>query len=160
MSLVNPSVPRHETAPPRPLTDAERATLLAAADALIPAGPGVPSAAAAPGYTAWLDRALAARTDAFDGIVVAAGRLHDVHGPELLDALRRMSTEEPDAFHGLSAVLAGAYLMIPEVRAAIGYPGQIRHPAAFDAAADEIMSGILDPVIERGPIYVDPDPPR
>jgi hypothetical protein len=159
LSVTNPSVPRHETGPPRPLHEDELATLLAAADALIPAGPGVPSAAIAPGYVAWLDRALAARSDAFETIVTAAGRLQGIAAPELLDALRRMSADEPELFHDLSAVLAGAYLMVPEVRAAIGYPGQVRRPAAFDEAAEEIMSGILDPVIERGPIYVEPSDP-
>jgi hypothetical protein len=160
MTALNPSVPRHETRPPRPLHDDEREILLAAADALIPEGPGLPSAAAAPGYEAWLDRALAARSEAFEAIVAAAGRLQGLGPPALLDALRRMSTEEPERFQSLSAVLAGAYLMVPEVRAAIGYPGQVRKPAAFDEAAEELMSGILDPVIERGPIYLEPGAPR
>lgn len=34
-----------------------------------------------------------------------------------------MSAEQPLVFQPLSAVLA-AYLMVPEVRKAIGYPGQ------------------------------------
>jgi hypothetical protein len=46
-----------------------------------------------------------------------------------------------------------AYLMIPEVRTAIGYPGQRRHHPQFDEAANQITDGILDPVVERGPVY-------
>jgi hypothetical protein len=57
----------------------------------------------------------------------------------------------------VSAVLAGAYLMVPEIRAAIGYPGQHRSHPPFDLAVEEIMDGILDPVIERGSIYTSVD---
>jgi len=38
----------------------------------------------------------------------------------------------------------------------IGYPGQQRDPAPVDEAANEI-DGLIDPVIERGPIYVPAD---
>lgn len=154
--MINVSVPRHDRGPPRPLRDDELATLLRAADVLIPEAPGLPAGGGAPDYAAWLDRALAARSDAFETIVRAVERLQRVDAPEMLDALRRMSTEEPDRFHALSAVLAGAYLMGPKVRAHIGYPGQERRPAAFDEAAEELMSGILGPVIERGPISIEP----
>jgi hypothetical protein len=54
----------------------------------------------------------------------------------------------------LSAVLAGAYLLVPEVKSAVGYPGQRRDPAGLEEAVDEISDGILDPVLERGHFFV------
>jgi hypothetical protein len=43
--------------------------------------------------------------------------------------------------------------MVPEIQAHVGYPGQGRHPAAPTQIADELGDGLLDPVIDRGPIY-------
>ena len=155
--MSNSSVPRHVSAPPRPLRDEELATLLAAADVLIPEALGRPAATEAPGYERWLDRALAARSDVFDRVLALIDRLSELDDGALEAALRRLSDEEPTEFHALSSVIAGAYLLVPAVRRAINYPGQERRPARFDEAAEEIMSGILDPVLERGPIYMDPD---
>jgi len=49
--------------------------------------------------------------------------------------------------------------MVPEVRVAVGYPGQSRRVPKVDEAANEIGDGILDPVLERGHFYV-PTPPQ
>ena len=150
--MSNPSVPPRHSAPPRPLGDEERRTLLAVAEVLIPDVPGRPAASAAPDYSFWLDRALAARSDAFEEIMELIGRLRDVEPVGLPAELRTISETQPAGFQALSSVLAGAYLMVPAIRRAINYPGKQARPAAFDEAAEEIMSGILDPVIERGPM--------
>jgi hypothetical protein len=43
------------------------------------------------------------------------------------------------------------------VRAAIGYPGQLAKPVtAFDYPA-YIAEGLIDQMLERGPIWRDPD---
>ncbi len=139
--------------PTRELTDPERRALLAIADTLIPDGASGPRPSAIAGYPASLDLALAARRDAFDVIAALAGTLADVPAENLDGELRRLAEAESGDFQALSAVIAGAYLMLPEVRRAIGYPGQAQRPPQFDQAAEEIMNGILDPVIERGPIY-------
>ncbi len=68
-------------------------------------------------------------------------------------ALRGLHAEEPGQFQALSAVVAGAWLLTPTVRARIGYPGQRRDPARLEEAVDQISDGILAPVIARGPIY-------
>jgi hypothetical protein len=145
------SIPVHAKAPPRPLTDEERRALLAIADVLIPASGELPAASSAPDFERWLDRALASRPEAFDDITAIATQL--VNSEDLSGAVRELAAERPDAFQPVSAVLAGAYLMVPDVRKAIGYPGQERKHPRFDEAAEEIMDGILDPVIERGAIY-------
>lgn len=147
------SVPDYLRKPPREPTAAERAALGAVADALIPPKEGFGAPTEVRGFDRWLDRALAARADALETIFAAALPFAEIPSEERLAALREFSERDPEDFHLLSAVVAGAYLMIPEVRRAIGYPGQIPHPARFDEAAEQIMDGILDPVIDRGGIY-------
>ena len=151
---LNRSVPTHLTAPPRPLTAIERAELERIADTLIPGTADDPAPSVTQGYPDSLDRALAARADAFDDIITLAASLAATPAAALEGKLRRLSNAEPDRFQTISAVLAGAYLTIPEVRRRIGYPGQERKPAPFDQAADEIMDGILDAVLERGSCYM------
>jgi hypothetical protein len=107
-------------------------------------------------YPDWLDRARAARRDCFERVVALAGSLRALPTAGLLAELRRLAEDPESGFEELSTVLAGAYLMDPGVREAIGYPGQAQRQARFDEAAEQIMDGILEPVIERGPIYVEP----
>lgn len=148
------SVPPRSTRPPRTLTETELAALLRVADCLIPASGLNPKASAAEQYTEYLQLALAARADAFDTIVAGACKLAEIPDDELWEALKTMSADDNATFDPLSAVLAGAYFMTPQVMKLIGYPGQHRDPAPLELAADEIGSGILDPVLERGFIYV------
>ena len=42
--------------------------------------------------------------------------------------------------------------MQPQVLTAISYPGQHRNPPPFDAAANELASGILDKVLDGKPV--------
>ena len=146
------SVPPYRAAPPRDLTEAERAALIAVADVLIAPSGGIAPPSGQQSYARWLDRALAARRDAFEEVVSTARRLTEGAGG-LAARTRDLAASDPSLFQSLSTVLAGAYLMIPEVRREIGYPGQERKHPRFDEAAEEIMDGILDPVIERGPVY-------
>ena len=144
------SVPEPARRLPRPLSDAELTALLAIGDVLIPGTETMPALSAAPDIQRWIDRALAARRDVFDQLMSLAASLGQLDSASLSAELRRLSDEQPASFEPLSAVLAGAYLMVPAVRRAIGYPGQVRSFPPFDQAADEITSGILDPVTERG----------
>jgi hypothetical protein len=140
-------------AAPRPLTRAEVATLRAIADVLIPAAGGNPAATSEPDFNTWLGRAVDARADAFGAMTAFLARL-DGAEPEVLEqALRALDAEQPAQFQALSAVVAGAWLLTPTVRARIGYPGQRHDPAHLEEAADQLSDGILAPVIARGPIY-------
>ncbi len=150
---MNRSVPAHPTAPPRSLAADERSALVRIADALIPARGDDTAPSATPDYARHLDRALAARGGDFDAVLGAAAELAGVDDAALLDRLRALHASRDPAFEALSAIVCGAYLTVPEVRARIGYPGQVHRPAPFDQAAEEIMDGILDPVLERGSIY-------
>lgn len=151
--LSAPELPRRL---PRELSSAERRALEEIADVLIPAKGELPKGSDAPGFQDAVDRALLARVDSFDAILAAAVTLASSPPGELDAAVRRFSEQDPVVFGALSSVLAGAYLTVPEVRQEIGYPGQERRFARFDEAAEQIMDGILDPVIERGPIYQEP----
>ncbi len=147
------SVPEYRPLPPRALTAAELSTLLAVADTLIPDGPAGRTPSRTPDYPRWLDRALAARRDAFDRVLALVAELGRLPRERLGAELRRLAGDPDSGFTELSTVVAGAYLLVPQVREAIGYPGQAHRPAPFDEAAEQIMDGILDPVIERGPIF-------
>lgn len=149
------SVPEPLRRLPRELTDDERRALASVADVLIPARGALPAASQVPRFQDSVDRALRARSESFDPVLAAATAVAaDPQGVEA--AVRALAAEQPEVFGALSAVLAGAYLIIPEVREEIGYPGQERRFARFDEAAEQIMDGILDPVLERGPIYREP----
>jgi hypothetical protein len=147
------STPRPFKAPRR-LTDEEVATARGCADALIPATATAPTATADEEFDAALGVAVDARADAFDDIVGALARMRDVAPTDLLDRLKAMSADEPDTFQPLSAVLAGAWLLTPSVRARIGYRGQRRNPPSISEAVDQISEGLLDDVMERGSIYI------
>ena len=148
------SVPPRIARPPRPITDAESAALLRVADCLIPESGPNPKASDAADYLPYLHLALAARCDVFEAVVASALSLRDVPDDDLWAALRTMWAQDQAAFDQMSTVLAGAYFMSPQVKTLIGYPGQHRDPAGFEDAANELETGILDPVLERGPIYV------
>jgi hypothetical protein len=141
---------------PRPLTPAELQALKTVADALIPAASDDPAATAEPGFDEALVTALTARADAFEGIMSFLHRIEGKPAGEIADHLRDLHRDNQSPFQPLSAVVAGAWLLLPTVRQRIGYPGQHRNPPAIDQAVDELSSGILEPVIERGPIYVQP----
>lgn len=159
MSSSNPagpplrlSVPA-KFAAPRPLTSAEVGTLRAIADVLIPASGDNPAATADPGFDECVGRAIDARADAFGVITAVLARLDGARPDAIDQALRALHADQPDHFQALSAVVAGAWLLSPAVRARIGYPGQRRDPARLEEAADEISDGILDPVLARGRVY-------
>jgi hypothetical protein len=157
MSSAKPqrlSVPPRKTKPPRPLTNDEQATLLRIADTLIPAVGPNPKASDAEQFVPHLHLALAARADVFDAVLKAVSQLAGVPEDAMYGELKTMWAQDKFTFDPLSAIIAGAYFMSPQVKESIGYPGQHRDPAGLEDAANELETGILDPVLERGRIYV------
>ncbi len=139
----------------------DRATLAGLADVLIPAGEGAPSASEAGVAGAWLAEVLRLRPDLADplaAILVGAG------GAEPAAAVARLQAEQPAEFGALTAVVAGAYFLNPDVCRAIGYPGQQRRPIVPEDPPDYERDGLLASVIARGPIYrptpTSPSPPE
>ena len=147
------SVPVVRNRIPRALTPVESQTLTVLADVLCG-----PSERAAPPsrqseFEEYLDLALATRSDAFDLLMRTVADA--AQSPDAGTWLRALHDTEPETFQAISTVLAGAYLMVPAVMQAVGYPGQRRDPAKGDEAVDQILeSGLLDPVVERGHFFV------
>lgn len=127
------------------MTERERRALRVVADVLIPATDQFCSGASEVGFDGMLMRAVDARADAFDTVTSAA--LNAAEADDAEGYLRGLHDSEPDTFQALSAVVAGAWLLTPKVRDRIGYHGQQRHPAGHEDAADDLMDGILDPVL-------------
>ena len=127
-----------------------RQRLAAFADALIPGGAGMPSACAAGVHEAGIDRALACRPDLRELVSGVIGV-----DAEPREALKRLRAEQPGVFDRFAVTIAGIYFMNPDVRRLVGYPGDApqRKRARPGEAEAYLKDGILDPVIERGPIY-------
>jgi hypothetical protein len=148
------SVPPRKTKPPRPLTEDEQVTLLRIADTLIPAVGPNPKASEAEQFVPYLHLALAARADVFDAVLKAVTQLAAVPDDAMYAELKTMWARDKFTFDPLSSIIAGAYFMTPQVKELVGYPGQHRDPAGLEDAANELETGILEPVLERGRIYV------
>lgn len=131
--------------------DAEtRARLAALADALIPAGDGMPSASEAGVAGEWLD-AIVAAEPGFGPALAAVLEAADVADPA--GELRRIETTDPAGWGTLTTVVAGAYFLNPEIAAKVGYPGRRAIPVDADPEPDWLQDGLLDSVKSRGPIY-------
>lgn len=126
----------------------ERAVLAALADVLIPASAGFPSASQAGVSAEGLDQLLAVRPDLSDGLKKTLTRCQ---GRDPIEAVAELKASDPAAFSVLAELIPGAYFMNPEVRAALGYQGQ--GPRPIDPNPDYLDDGLLQSVIDRGPIY-------
>jgi hypothetical protein len=126
------------------VTPEQRAAFARLADELLPATGALPAPSTLGIELKWLDRALATRPD------LAA---------DLEQALtsgataRALHADDPPAFAALALMATGAYYLHPRVRRLIGYPGQKPDPAADDESDYWLRDGLLDPVIDRGPIW-------
>ncbi|MBB5152882.1 hypothetical protein [Saccharopolyspora phatthalungensis] len=130
------------------LTDHERDICGARADVLIPNAAGMPAATQMDVHSIWIEHALGARPDLADRFRASLAEAVDEPPAEAIETLHKNSPELFDAF---SVLVAGAYLMSPEVRALIGYPGQENRPVANDEVKTYIH--LLERVVQRGPIY-------
>jgi hypothetical protein len=130
------------------LDPADRSVLAGLADVLIPAGRGLPPASEAGVAAEGLDQVLAARPDLEAELerVLRAAR-----GRDPAAAVAELRAKDPAGFAVLAELIPGAYFMNPRVLAAIGYGGQVAHP--IDPRPDWLDEGLLQSVIDRGPIY-------
>jgi hypothetical protein len=127
-----------------------RGRLAALADALIPAGDGMPSASEAGVAGEWLDAVLAAEPG-FGPPLSAVLEQADVADPA--GELRRIESTDPDGWGTLTTVVAGAYFLNPAIAERIGYPGRRAIPVDADPDPDWLEDGLLDSVKSRGTIY-------
>lgn len=127
-----------------------RHTFLAIADVLIPEAEGMPMASQVGVGGEILDRMLALRPDLREaflrGLRAAAGR------PPVA-AAEALNRDDPAALGAIGLVASAGYYMSPRVRALIGYPGQENRPADPDVTPEYVANGMLQLVIDRGPIF-------
>lgn len=139
---------------PRPLTTAERSKAAAIADFLVPRTKDHQGATDEEEFNDQLDRALDARSDAFEAVAGVLASLSDEASLDQVgERMRNLSDDDFETFHAVVSVVVGAWLMCSSVRERIGYPGQRAVTFAVDLGTEEITDGILDPVIERGAFY-------
>lgn len=130
----------------------EWATLSAVADRLIPAAHGMPSAAEVL-TDARLRFVLTARPDLLEPLrsSLRADLGGDVAGR--LDALAR---DEPTVLGVLQLVIVAGYYTDADVRARIGYPGQMALELRSWEYPAYLEEGLIDHVLARGPVWRDP----
>ena len=132
------------------LSPSLRSTHAGLADALIPAAAGMPAASETGVTGKWLDRVLGARPDLEPELArVLAG----AEGSEPADEIRRLERDDRAGFEILALVVVSAYYLNPKVRRLIGYPGQKATPPFPDESDYYLGDGLLDPVLQRGPVY-------
>jgi hypothetical protein len=133
------------------LEDAERETLRALADVLIPGGEAMPSASDVGVAGKWIDRTLRARPDLTAPLLAivrsAAG------GKDPAAEIGRARVADPTAFELFALAVSGAYLLSPKAKKALRYPGPRRNRAYPDEAEHYLADGLIEPVVQRGPIY-------
>ena len=127
---------------------AERSLLAGLADILIPAGDGFSSASEAGAAGEWLDQVLAVRPELVEGLKKILKLAH-LRAPA--ESVAELQANDPAAFGVLAEAISGAYFLNPKVRAALGYDGQT--PRAIDPRPDYQDDGLLQSVIDRGPIF-------
>ncbi len=126
----------------------ERSVFAALADVLIPAGHGFPSASEAGVAGEGLDQILAVRPDLAAGL---KNILEQAEGRNPAEFVAELQTKDPASVGVLAEIVPGAYFMNPRVRAALGYDGQTPRP--IDPGPDYLDDGLLQSVIDRGPIF-------
>jgi hypothetical protein len=119
------------------------------ADVLLPGGAGMPAATEAAVPTTGVQRVFEARQDlspALAAVVDASSGLDPV------DVLTRLHQEDPRGWTVFTTCVAAAYYMTPAVRRLLGYGGQEGVLINSDDFFGWASTGLLDPVLERGPI--------
>ena len=130
------------------LDPTERKLLADLADVLIPAGEGLPSASQAGVANEGLDRVLEVRTDLLEPLKNLLAGARNRAPAEVIEDLQR---NDPPAFGVLAELVPGAYFLNSEVRSKIKYQGQ--NPRPIDERQDYLDEGLLQSVLDRGPIY-------
>lgn len=135
---------------PKRLDEVQRERLSSLADALMPAGEGLPAPSEVDMHRDWIDQAM-------DAVPMMAPAIHaalELPG-EPAEAIEQLRRDQPDVFMAFTFVLSGAYFMHPRVRKALGYEGLAVEPnPPLEGEAEYYLEdGLLEPVVARGPIY-------
>ncbi|MGD1888042.1 MAG: hypothetical protein ACFB01_13150 [Cohaesibacteraceae bacterium] len=72
---------------------------------------------------------------------------------ETIADVEALAQQDSDGFSALAIVLANAYFMHPNVREAIGYPGQEARDSSVGLTTED--EALMQVVAARGPVYRD-----
>ncbi|WP_420431051.1 hypothetical protein [Candidatus Poriferisocius sp.] len=121
------------------------------ADIMLPAAHGMPSASEVGAVGSYLDEVLGWRGDLREPLVRAVAALDSASFT--IDRLAAYLQEDEEAYVALTTAVAACYYLCPVVRDRIGYPGQVAKTYDPFAYTEWVADGLLDPVVERGPIW-------
>lgn len=128
-----------------------RETFKGIADVLIPNAEGMPAASEVGVHEETLDMILGLRPDLRENFVRG---LTSIQGKEPRDAANALNMSDGHALTAIGLVASAGYYMSPVVREKIGYPGQQSRPDPDpDATPPYVANGMLQKVIDRGPIF-------
>jgi hypothetical protein len=132
------------------LTPAMRDIFKQIADLLIPAYKHLPAASAVGVHEKLLDDVLTFRPDIVDAFFRG---LATIEAGTLSANLNSLYRGDPDAFGAISLAASAGYYMSPEVRSALGYPGQESLTYNPHDVPGYLVDHLLERVSLRGPIY-------
>ena len=130
------------------LDAAQRQSLAALARVMIPGWPAPPGAEALALHEGPATHVLAidpTRLEPLARFLAGAGEVGTLAEVETL------ARADPEGFEALSVVLANAYFMHPDTRAAIGYPGQEARDSSVGLSEADLA--LVARVSARGPIW-------
>jgi hypothetical protein len=119
----------------------------AAAAVLLPGAAGSSAAAALPDFDDLVQHAAVALEGGGGTIATAIEALPTEPSWENLSAF---ADADPSTFEQVALLAVGAYFMSPTVLASLGLPTGERRPARREQVVDELETGVLDAVLERG----------
>ncbi len=134
------------------LDDAEWAAFQGAADALIPAAHGMPSARNVVTGSR-LRFVLGARPDLLEPLKAA---LRPGLGDDPTTRFANLERDDPAALSALQLVVVGGYYTDRDVRERLSYPGQLAKTISVWRIPDYVHEGLIDAVQKRGPVWRDP----
>lgn len=148
MSSITPPAPDNRAN----VSDQLRSWLEPIADLLIPADATMPSASSVEIAGRQLDRVLAARPDLLADLNRAWVLTAEEEAADAIESLRALDAA---AFDAVRIVVAGGYYIHPDVRELLGYTGQLPNVVRVDMIPEYVEEGLLERVMERGPIFRD-----
>jgi hypothetical protein len=119
-------------------------------EVLIPGNATMPAIKQINGFDALLRTAIRACGYSTEDIVAAVERIPDGVN---WDAAKDFAEKEPALFEIASTLASAAYYMAPQVLSSLNFPIDRRHPGDVQDFLKEYETGVLDPVIERGPRF-------
>ena len=122
-------------------------------DAMIPAYEDMPAASDADLLEIHAERVLELRQDLRDPFRRAMRALKDIGDKTPEEFLVDIQKDDQEAYVALSTIVAGGYMFSEEVCSKYSYPGMAPTEWEAEEIPYYVRNGLLNPVIERGPIY-------